>query len=120
MELNKINFGKKGMNSLVGKLESGIMDELWKNRKATCREVFDAVKKKNKVAYTTITVTMDRMHSKKIIGREIQKGRGGLIYTYFPKYTKEELSQEVSDKFISFLKNTFGKSSVAYLRKKLK
>ena len=34
--------------------------------------MFNAVKKKNEVAYTTITVTMDRMHSKGLIEREIQ------------------------------------------------
>jgi predicted transcriptional regulator len=120
MELNKIDFEKKGLNSLVGKLESDIMKALWKKKKATCREIFDVVRKKNNVVYTTITVTMDRMHSKGIIEREILKGKGGLIYVYSPKYSKEELSKEVSDKFVSFLKSTFGESSVAYLRKKLK
>jgi predicted transcriptional regulator len=120
MELHKIDFEKKGLNSLIGKLESDIMCILWNKEKATCREVFNLVKKKNNIAYTTITVTMDRMHSKGLIEREIHKGKGGLLYTYSPKYTKEELSEEVSDKFVSFLKSTFGKPSVAYLRKKLK
>ncbi len=120
MDLNKIDFEKKGLNSLVGKLESDIMDSLWKKEKATCREIFDLVKKKNDVAYTTITVTTDRMHSKGILTRKILKGKGGLIYIYSPKYSREELSEEISDKFLSFLKNTFGSSSVAYLRKQLK
>ncbi|MBU2476291.1 BlaI/MecI/CopY family transcriptional regulator [Candidatus Micrarchaeota archaeon] len=120
MELHKIDFEKKGLNSLIGKLESDIMDALWDKEKATCREVFDEAGEKNDVAYTTITVTMDRMHSKGLIERKIHKGKGGLIYTYSPKYSRKELSEEVSDKFVSFLKDTFGSSSVAYLRKKLK
>ncbi len=120
MELNKIDFEKKGMNSLVGKLESDIISFLWKHNNSTCRQVFDSVKKKNDVAYTTITVTMDRMHSKGILERQILKGKGGLIYVYSPKYNKSQLSEEISDKFVSFLKSNFGDASVAYLRKKLK
>lgn len=120
MELHKIDFEKKGLNSLVGKLESDVMNSLWNKKKATCREVFNLVGKKKGMAYTTITVTMDRMHSKGLIERKIHKGKGGLIYTYSPKYSRKELSEKVSEKFVSFLKNTFGQSSVAYLKKKLK
>lgn len=118
MELNKIDFEKKGLNAILGKLESEIMPVLWKKEKATCREIFDSVKKNNAVAYTTITVSMDRMHSKGIVERKTTKGKGGLIYIYSPKYSRKELSKGISDKFVCFLKDTFGESSTAYLRKK--
>src|SRR3989344_1960737 len=76
MDVSKINFGKKGLNSIVGELEADILECLWQgNSKKTCREVYDFVKKKNKVAYTTVTVTMDRMFSRNLLERDIGKGR---------------------------------------------
>ncbi len=120
MELSKINFDKKGMNSIVGELEADILDCLWRDgSNKTCRQVYDIVKKKNNVAYTTITVTMDRMYSRRLLVREIEKGKGGLKYMYGAKVTKEELANRISKKFVNFLKTTFGEPSIAYLRKNI-
>lgn len=120
MDISKINFDKKGLNSIVGSLEADILECLWQGQeKKTCREVYDFVKKKNNIAYTTVTVTMDRMYSRNILGREIEKGRGGLKYNYCAKVTKEELANKISKKLVSFLKSTFGEPSIAYLKKNI-
>jgi len=86
MELSKINFEKEGLGSLVGSLEADVLDGLWHSgEKQSCRQVFDFVKKRNKVAYTTITVTLDRLYAKGLVEREIEKGKGGLKYRYGAK-----------------------------------
>ena len=120
MEVSKINFDKKGLNSIVGELEADILGCLWQDEgKKTCREVYDFVKKRNKVAYTTVTVTMDRMFSRNLLERDIEKGRGGLKYKYGARVTKEELANRISKKFVNFLKSTFGEPSIAYLKKNI-
>ncbi|HLC79250.1 MAG TPA: BlaI/MecI/CopY family transcriptional regulator [archaeon] len=120
MDVSKINFDKKGLNSIVGGLEADILECLWQDKnKKSCRQVYDFVKKRNKVAYTTVTVTMDRMFSRNLLEREIEKGRGGLKYMYGARVTKEELANKISKKFLSFLKVTFGEPSIAYLKKNL-
>ncbi len=120
MELSKINFDKKGLNSIVGGLEADILECLWDGKeKKTCRHVYDFVKKKNKVAYTTISVTLDRMYSRGLVERDIEKGKGGLKYRYGAKITRDEIANRISKKFLSFLKETFGEPSIAYLRKNL-
>ncbi len=120
MDLSKINFGKKGLNSIVGVLEGDILECLWRDSdKKTCRNVFEFVRKKNNVAYTTISVTLDRMYSRGLVEREIEKGKGGLKYRYGAKVTKEELAKRVSKKFLNFLRVTFGEPSIAYLRKNI-
>src|SRR3989338_8701046 len=120
MDVSKINFDKKGLNSIVGGLDADILECLWGyNGAKTCREVYDFVKKKNKVAYTTVTVTMDRMYSRNLLERKIEKGRGGLKYKYSAKVTKEELANRISKKFVNFLKATFGEPSIAYLKKNI-
>ncbi len=120
MEVSKINFDKKGLNSIVGSLEADILECLWQdNARKSCRQVYDFVKKRNKVAYTTVTVTMDRLYSRRLLEREIEKGRGGLKYKYGAKVTKEELANRISKKFVNFLKATFGEPSIAYLKKNI-
>ena len=120
MEVSKINFDKKGLNSVVGELEADILECLWQDAgRKTCRQVYDFVKKRNKVAYTTVTVTMDRMFSRNLLVREIEKGRGGLKYMYGARVTKEELANRISKKFVNFLKATFGEPSIAYLKKNI-
>lgn len=120
MELSKINFDKKGLNSIVSGLEADILECLWQGKeKKTCRHVYEFVKKKNKVAYTTIAVTLDRMYSRGLMEREIEKGKGGLKYRYGAKITREDLANRISKKFVNFLKTTFGEPSIAYLRKNI-
>ena len=120
MELAKINFEKKGLNSLIGELEAGIMDCLWiGGEKKNCRQVHSFVKKRSKVAYTTIAVTLDRMHARGLVERDVEKGKGGLKYNYYPKVSKEELANNLSRKFVGFLKQTFGEASIAYLKKSI-
>ncbi|MBI5553750.1 MAG: BlaI/MecI/CopY family transcriptional regulator [Candidatus Diapherotrites archaeon] len=120
MDVSKISFNRKGLHSIVGELEADIMECMWQdgNRK-TCRDVYDYIKKKNNVAYTTVSVTMDRMYSRGLVEREIEKGKGGLKYKYGTKVSKEELANSISKKFVRFLKTTFGEPSIAYLKKNM-
>ena len=120
MEISKINFDKKGLNSVIGELEADIMGSLWqKKEKQTCREIYGKVEKKNEVAYTTISVTLDRMYSRGLVERDVEKGPGGLKYKYGAKVSKEELANNLSKSFVKFLKSTFGEPSIAYLKKNI-
>jgi len=120
MELGKINLEKEGVEALVGSLESDIMNYLWKKKDGcTCREMHDALGRKHDIATTTITVTCDRMHAKGLLERKVERGKGGLKYIYAPKLSKEQIVSKLSKKFVNYLRNSFGESSVAYLKKNI-
>lgn len=119
MQLEKINFEKEGINAIVGKNESMILDSLLKKKKATCKEIYYSVKGKAGIAQTSVTVYLDRMHKKGLVEREVTKGKGGLIYIYSPAQSKQKLMEDLSEKYIHFMKRTFGEASIAYLKKKL-
>lgn len=120
MDISKINFEKGGLNSLVGGLEADVLKCLWQGKGwKTCRQVFECVGRKNNVAYTTITVTLDRMFEKGIVERSVDKGKGGLKYNYYARFSKEELANKLSKRFVGFLKKTFGETSIAYLKKNI-
>lgn len=120
MEIGKINFSKTGLDSLMSPLESDLVDFLWK-KKAPCTsgELFAALGKKHAIASSTVSVTLDRLHAKGLVTRTISRGKGGLKYWYSPKVSREELADQLSSEFVSFLKGTFGAASIAHLKKRL-
>ncbi|MCK9245071.1 MAG: BlaI/MecI/CopY family transcriptional regulator [Candidatus Marinimicrobia bacterium] len=74
----------KKENSL-STFEWQIMEILWKRGKATVRDVFDSL---NGIewAYTTVQTYMERMVTKKILGKE----KIGPVNLYFPQITKDQ------------------------------
>ncbi|MBS3060478.1 MAG: BlaI/MecI/CopY family transcriptional regulator [DPANN group archaeon] len=120
MELSKLDMGKQGINSLVSDLESGILDELWERQNAIAREVYNELKDVHNVSYTTVVVTLDRLYDKGLVDRKTEMCRGGQRYIYSPKHSRQDLGNMVADRFLSYLKTTFGEASTSHLRKKLK
>lgn len=105
---------------MLSALESDLVDSLWKSKAPlTSKELFDEWGDKHHVASSTISVTLDRLFEKGLLDRKVERGRGGLKYLYSAKLSREELANELSDKFVHFLKQTFGSASIAHLKKRL-
>ena len=118
--MEKINFSKKGMSSFLSALESDIIEYLWQKKAGNSRLLHNALKKKHECAHSSVAVTLDRMHTKGLVVREVEKCRGGERFVYYPKASKEELGNRISEKFLRFLKDNFGEVCVANLKTKLK
>ena len=63
----------KGVDQVLGELESQVMTLVWENPGATAREVYSGLGKPN-LAYTTIVTILDRLHAKGLVAR-IKIGR---------------------------------------------
>jgi predicted transcriptional regulator len=74
-----------------GELEAVIMDRIW-NRDprafTTVREVFDELVEERDIAYTTVMSTMDNLHRKGWLQRELD----GKAYRYWPTLSREQHS----------------------------
>jgi len=79
-----------------------IMEILWKRGKATVRDVFDNLSGIER-AYTTVQTYMERMVTKKILGKE----KIGPVNLYFPQITKD---QSLLSETRHFLNKSFGGS----------
>ncbi len=68
----------------LGPLGSKVMDTIWSSdkRPLTVREVHRSMVKGRKLAYTTIMTTMNRLHEKGLLDREVKSGKGGLHHAY--------------------------------------
>lgn len=85
-------FNQKGLKKFLGDLECEIMELAWKlaNPVVTVRQVYDTLKKKREIAYTTVMTTMVRLSEKgllKIVDKQ------GLANCYSPEKNREEFIQ---------------------------
>jgi len=96
-------------NTSLGKLETEIMDIVWKLKTASVRSVLDQLNKKRPVAYTTIMTVMTRLHAKGILKRHDNNG----AYLYSPAEEKEKFLAKISEKVIKNLIKNYGELAVA-------
>lgn len=72
-----------------GELEAVVMDRLWECDGATAvREVFEHLRQRREIAYTTVMSTMDNLHRKGWLARE----RRGKAFLYWTVLTREQYS----------------------------
>jgi len=106
----------KHLEAIFGTLEARVMNAIWGMRAPVrVREVYERLKKEKKIAYTTVMSTMNTLYEKGLLDRKITKGRGGLLYVYWPKRSREEVERSTVKQVIDSLIRNFGDSVTAYL-----
>jgi predicted transcriptional regulator len=118
-DIRKIDLSKRGLPSMLSDTESMILEILWDMEEGKVRDIHNKLKKKHKVALTTVGVYLDKLYEKKLVSREVETCRGGLRYIYKPKLSKGEFTDYVTGKVLTFLRKSFGEASIAYLKDKL-
>ena len=100
----------KNINNSLGSLEEEIMQIIWQEKNASVRFVFEKLKKKRDIAYTTIMTIMSRLHAKSILNRKSQENGA---YVYSPAQSKEKFLAKISERVIKNLINNCGDVAVA-------
>lgn len=118
VKLNKLRLDRKGVQSLLSPLETDALLILWKLEKARTREIHRLVKRRKKVALTSVAVILDRLHQKGIVVRTIENGRGGSHYIYSPRFSKQEFEESIVDHTVNKLINNFGQVAANYFYKR--
>lgn len=104
---------KNKTNKLIeslGELEAEIMEIVWELNEASVRQVLVKLRKKRKIAYTTVMTVMTRLCDKEVLRRTLND-KGAYIYT--PAETKGEFFATASKKAINRLINEFGEVAIA-------
>jgi predicted transcriptional regulator len=94
----------------LGALEQEIMEVMWKQEKASVRDVLVKISTKRKIAYTTVMTVMSRLVDKGILKRCSDSGGA---YIYCPIKTKAEFLAASSKKMIHSLLSSYGEVAVA-------
>ena len=105
------------MEAFLGPLEANIIGVIWNSDKkpVRVREVYEKLKQKKNIAYTTVMSTMDRLYEKELLDRRIQKGKGGLFYVYWPRLEEQNFKKSAVREVINSLVENFGEIVTNYL-----
>lgn len=103
---------------LFSDVEKEILNQLFENKELKVRDLHDKIKKKHKIALTSIAVFCDRLFEKGFIDRKIVTGRGGSRYIYFPKENKQQFEQNILQSMVDKLIEQYGDSAVTYFHKR--
>lgn len=105
------------MEAFLGPLEASIIGVIWNSERKPLRvrEVYEKLKKKKNIAYTTVMSTMDRLYDKSLLDRRIEKGKGGLFYVYWPRLEEQNFKKSAVREVINSLVENFGEIVTNYL-----
>ena len=81
----------------MGRLERQVLEETWRRREISVRDLFTAFDER--VAYTTLMTTLDRLYRKRLLGRR----KDGRAFLYWPLVSREELEQGIREDVIDGL-----------------
>lgn len=118
--VSRIRLQKKGLQTLLSPLECDILEVLWKKEDAKVRDIYKVVRKKRKVALTSIAVILDRLHKRNLVMRKIESGRGGYHYIYGVKISRNDFEQSIIEKTVNKLIESFGSNAVNYFNERFK
>ena len=93
-DIPQYNLNGADLESFLGPLEARVLQAVWsfKSYPITVRDCYNVLNEKGKMRYTTVMSTMDRLLRERLSERSIERGKGGLLYKYWPKMSKEEFN----------------------------
>jgi predicted transcriptional regulator len=118
VSFHKIRFHKKGLETLMGPLECDILEFLWKKKNARVRDIYKVVKKKRKVALTSVAVILDRLHERNLVSRKVETGRGGHHYIYSAKISRNDFIYSIIEKTVNKMIECFGPIATNYFKER--
>ncbi len=114
VNINRIRFNKGGFELFLSPLESDVIGILFGKKEAKVREIHNILKRKKKVALTSVAVILDRLYKKDLVKRKVESGRGGIHYIYSTSESKTDIEKSIIESSINKLIDVFGSSAVNY------
>jgi len=81
----------------VGKRERQVLEETWRLGEVSVRDIYRALEER--VAYTTLMTTLDRLFRKNLLSRR----RDGRAYLYSAAITRQEFEREIREDVVDGL-----------------
>lgn len=107
MTLKKYSFtfdpNKKGLRKILGDLETDIMEIIWEKGEITVRQVYEKLKEKREIAYTTVMTVMSRLADKGLL----VKIKVGAAFVYRATSSRQEFTQSTVKKVVNELLKDF-------------
>ncbi|MHB8172309.1 MAG: BlaI/MecI/CopY family transcriptional regulator [Thermincolia bacterium] len=102
---------KLGLRKVLGDLEADIMEVVWDKEQATVRDVYEQLRLKREIAYTTVMTIMGRLKEKNIL----QKQPLGNAYIYSPTVSRLEFTKKIVKEVLDGLFDEFAEPAMNHL-----
>lgn len=83
----------------IGSLEADILAVVWQLDRATVREVYETLRERRKIAYTTVMTVMNNLVKKRLLTQD----KSAIAYVYTPAIPGREVAQTVLDSVVDRL-----------------
>lgn len=93
----------------LGTLEREVMEIVWQLKNCSVRQVVEHLRKKRRIAYTTVATIFERLYQKGLLDRRTNP----VAYIYFPKLTKASYSKNMAQSFLKNFIKSFGDVAIA-------
>ena len=110
-DFNEFKPRKKGLGKVLGELEAKVMDAIWASSPCSVRDIYENLRSKRTIAYTTVMTIMSRLAEKGLLIRE----KEGAAFRYRPAVSREEFRTIVASEVIDGLLDGFGKEAFSHL-----
>jgi len=101
----------KGLRTVLGDLESDVMEVAWARSEVSVRDVQRRLEAKRPIAYTTVMTTLARLARKGLLSRRKVEG----AYLYTPAASRDQLATRVAESVIDGLLDGFGPAAMSRL-----
>ncbi len=119
-KISQYNIEGKELQAFLGPLETSIIEVMWGSKQPlTVRDVYEKLRRRKRIAYTTVMTTMDRLYEKGLLDRRVEKGRGGVLYVYWPKFEEHSFKKSAVHEVLNSLMENFGDIVASYLVERL-
>ncbi len=108
----------KEILSMLSPLEADVINLFSSNEEIRVKDIYDKLKKKRKVASSSVPVILDRLHSKGLVERRTETCRGGVRYVYSLKKDKAQFEKSVIEASVNKLIDRFGQSALSYFNER--
>ncbi len=95
--------GAPGMGSVLGELETAVMELLWTQPGQTVTDVERRLQQSRPIAHTTVLTTLDRLHRKGYLTR----AKRGKAFVYAPRLSRDEFERGLAEEVLGALLGHF-------------
>ena len=95
----------------IGSLEADILAIVWEKEKTTVRDVYETLRERRQIAYTTVMTVMNNLVKKHLLTQD----KTNIAYVYTPAIPGREVAQIVLDSVVDRLLLGHGNVAVSHL-----
>jgi predicted transcriptional regulator len=95
----------------IGSLEAEILAIVWEKKRATVRDVYETLRERRPIAYTTVMTVMNNLVKKGLLAQN----RENIAYMYTPAMPGDEVANTILDSVVTTLMRNQPSLAISHL-----